>query len=310
MAVPDYQTFMLPVLRYAGSRRQEEISSGELLDAMAKEFNLSETDRTELLPSGSQFTFANRVGWACTYMKKAALLTSPRRAHFQITERGLKVLVDKPAKITSAFLKQFPEFLAFQAKSKATQADDKDSDVSEDASPSRTPLEILETSYQTLRRELASEILQRVKECSPAFFERLVVELLVKMGYGGSRSDAGRAMGKSGDGGIDGIIKEDKLGLDVIYLQAKRWDTNVVGRPQVQQFAGALAGHAATKGVFITTSHFSDEAREFVARIGSKIVLIDGDELAELMIDHNVGVTAAVTYEVKRVDSDYFAEEA
>ena len=307
MAVPDYQTFMLPVLAYAGEHTSEAIPVKQLYDAMAAQFSLTDEERNERLPSGSQTTFANRVGWASTYLKKAELLCSPKRAHIQITPLGKQALVSKPTTINAAWLKKYPSFVAFQGKPKTTVAGDAGTD-SEPVSK-KTPHEILESGYQTLRSELAAELLLRVKESSPAFFERLVIELLLKMGYGGSRADAGKALGRSGDGGIDGIIKEDRLGLDTIYLQAKRWTEKAVGRPDVQQFQGALSGHGAAKGIFITTSQFTKEAVEYAAGLrNSKMVLIDGEELADLMIDHGIGVATAATYEVKRLDSDYFIE--
>lgn len=298
---------MLPVLRYAGQKPTEAVSVKELYGAMAAEFSLSDADRNALLPSGSQTMYANRVGWACTYLKKAGLLASPIRAHIQLTELGKKTLASKPKSINAAFLKQFPDFIAFQKASKKTDEDDANGGT--EGIAGRTPHEVLESGYQSLRTALAAELLQRVKDCTPAFFERVVIELLVKMGYGGSRADAGKALGRSGDGGIDGIIKEDRLGLDAIYTQAKRWTDKAVGRPDVQQFQGALSGHGAVKGIFITTSQFTKEAVDYAAGLrNSKIVLIDGEELAELMIDHSIGVSSAAIYEVKRVDSDYFAE--
>jgi restriction system protein len=309
MAVPDYQTLMLPVLRFVASAQPSEVSAREIMDAVARELKLTDDDLNQLIPSGRQTTFANRVHWATTYMRKAGLLEAPRRAHLRITNRGLEVLSRKPDRVDNTILKQFPEFVTFQS-SKANRAwTTRESNANEDSTTSKqTPLENLEAGYLRLRNELADELLERLKKSSPQFFERTVVELLVQMGYGGSRLDAARAIGRAHDGGIDGIIKEDKLGLDVIYVQAKRWQ-DTVGRPQIQQFAGALAGLGASKGIFITTSAFSDEARAFVSRLGQKIVLLDGEELADLMIDHGVGVTTAAVYEVKRVDSDFFVEE-
>ena len=306
MAVPDYQTFMLPVMRFVGSKPNEAVPTKVLVDAMAKEFVLSDEDLREMLPSGVSTTLGSRVGWACTYLKKAGLLSAPKRAHIQITDLGRKILAGKPKLINTAFLRQFPEFVAFQNKTK--KVDDGDAEQS-DAIPSKTPDDMIASGYRSLRATLATDLLQRVKGCAPVFFERLVVELLVKMGYGGSRADAGKALGRSGDGGIDGIIKEDRLGLDAIYIQAKRWADKPVGRPDVQQFQGALSGHGAVKGIFITTSQFTKDAVDYAAGLrNSKIILIDGDELADLMIDHGIGVASAAIYEVKRVDSDYFAE--
>ena len=286
MPVPDYQTFMLPVLRYAAGHHDNEIPMRELLGAMAGEFKLSEDDLRELLPSGTSTTFGSRVGWACTYLKKAGLLLAPRRGYIKISSRGQEVLSKNPVKVDVGFLRQFPEFLAFHSP-KATK---ETKTAPENASSSQTPHEQIETSYRELRAALASELLEKLKQTTPTFFERLVVELLVPMGYGGSLKDAGKAIGKAGDEGIDGIIKEDKLGLDTIYIQAKRWKDNPVGRPAIQQFAGALAGQGAHKGIFITTSTFTDDAKAFINKVNSKIVLIDGDALADLMIDYGIGV--------------------
>jgi len=301
MAIPDYQAFMLPLLKLAGDGQQH--SMREAYEALADEFALTEEERGDLLPSGQQPTFENRVGWAKTYLKKAGLLDSPKRGFFQVTRAGREVLGQAPPRIDRAFLMQFPAFVAFQKprQDEAVQTGDQESEE-------QTPEEEIEAAYQRVRQELAIDLLQTVKSCSPAFFERLVVDLLVRMGYGGTRRDAGKAIGRTGDGGIDGIIKEDRLGLDFVYVQAKRWQ-DTVGRPQIQQFAGALQGQRAKKGVFITTSAFSQSAWDYVSRIDTKIVLIDGDTLAQLMIDFGIGVATVATYELKRVDSDYFVEE-
>lgn len=304
MPIPDFQTIMLPLLTFA--RDGAEHTLRETIDALADEFQLTVEERNTLLPSGQQAVFDNRVGWARTYLKKAGLLESTRRGYYRITNRGQQVLRQNPPRIDIAFLRRFPEFIEFQRTTQLS-SDDIRNENEEDSKP-RTPEETIETAYQKLRESLAAELLQLIKERSPSFFERLVIDLLIKMGYGGTRKDAGEALGKTGDGGIDGIIKEDRLGLDIIYIQAKRWD-NVVGRPEIQKFAGALQGQRARKGVFITTSTFSQEALDFASRIDSKIVLIDGSTLAQLMIDHNVGVTTVAAYELKRVDSDYFTEE-
>ncbi|MCL4536197.1 MAG: restriction endonuclease [Nitrospirae bacterium] len=302
MAIPDYQTIMLPLLKFAGDK--EEHSLREAIDILAQEFQLSEDEQKELLPSGQQEVFLNRVGWARTYMKKAGLLDSTRRGYFKITDRGLDVLKQNPQKIDVQFLEQFQEFRDFRLlRHKKEDEEIETKEISE-----ATPEETLETAYQRLRDDLSIELLQQIKNSSPSQFEKLVVELLVKMGYGGSRHDAGKAIGKSGDEGIDGIIKEDRLGLDIIYIQAKRWD-NTVGRPEVQKFAGALQGQRARKGIMITTSTFSQDAYDYASRIDSKIVLIDGKRLAQLMIDNNLGVSTLSTYEIKRIDSDYFTEE-
>lgn len=302
MTIPDFQSLMLPLVRYAADGK--EYSLREAIEALADEFHLSDAERRELLPSGSQSAFDNRVGWSRTYLKKAGLLSSPRRSYFQITSRGQEVLASNPARINIGFLRQFPEFLEFQ------RGQSKDSEVSiADGTELITPEESIESAYQRARATLAADLLQTIKDCSPDFFERLVVDLLVRMGYGGTRKDAGRAIGRSGDGGIDGIINEDRLGLDVVYIQAKRWDSTSVGRPEIQKFAGALQGQRARKGIFLTTSTFSKDAQEFVSRIESKIVLMDGETIAQLMIDYGVGVNTVATYELKRVDSDYFTGE-
>jgi len=304
MPVPDYQTIMLPLLGLAGDGKEHTLA--EALDLLATTFGLSDRERSELLPSGSQAKFDNRVGWARTFLKKAGLLESTGRGRFRITERGLGILKSTPARIDNKLLSQFPEFLEFRTRN--AKPDNREESDEGAARQTGTPQEILESSYQNLRAELAEELLGRLKTSSPRFFERMVVDLLVAMGYGGSRQDAGQAVGRSGDDGIDGIIKEDKLGLDAVYIQAKRWD-NTVGRPVVQSFAGSLEGQRAKKGVLITTSQFSQEAKDYVTRIERKIVLIDGEQLADLMIDHGVGVSEVATYTVKRVDLDYFEQE-
>lgn len=302
MAIPDFQTIMLPLVRHCADGKEHTPS--ETVEALATEFELSEDERKILLPSGLQGLFVNRVAWAKTHLKMAGILESPRRGVFNITPRGLDVLRKKPALINLKLLRQFPEYVQFRSirHTKAESPDDLEN------GQEGTPEESLETAYTKLRDDLVADILQRLKACSPAFFERLVVEVIVKMGYGGSRQDAGKAIGKSGDGGIDGMIKEDKLGLDAIYIQAKRWE-NTVGRPEIQKFVGALTGQRARKGLFITTSDFSGEAHDYVSRIETKVVLIDGETLAQLMIDHNVGVSTITTYELKKIDSDYFTEE-
>ncbi|MDD5180915.1 MAG: restriction endonuclease [Gallionellaceae bacterium] len=304
MAIPDFQTLMLPLLKVVGDGR--EYCLRDVVELLAKEFNLVDEERQQLLPSGRYPTFDNRIAWAKTYLKKAGLIDQPRRAYFQITERGRNVLKSSPSVINMKFLEQFPEYVVFKDNSEQTETQQQVASTA--PAQSETPEELIEGGARTIRKELAGEILQRIKSCSPSFFERLVVELLVKMGYGGTRQDAGRAIGRSGDEGIDGVIHEDRLGLDVIYLQAKRWE-GMVGRPEIQKFVGALQGQRAKKGVFITTSDFTKEAVEYVRNIDNKVVLINGSLLANLMIDHNVGVSLAATYEIKKIDSDYFLEE-
>jgi len=301
MPIPDYQSVFLPLLELASDGEEQALRSA--VDRLADQFGLDEGERKELLPSGQQEVFTNRVGWASTYLKKAGLLEATRRGYFRITDRGRKVLATDPASIDNDFLNRFPEFVAFRTrrakpeKSPATRPDDGDDDA--------TPEELIEASHQKLRDDLADEIIQQILDCTPAFFERLVVDLLVRMGYGGSRKDAGQAIGRSGDEGIDGIIKEDRLGLDVIYLQAKRWQ-GAVGRPEIQKFVGALHGQRARKGIMITTSSFTADALAYAGNIENKVVLIDGEDLAKFMIDSGVGVSTVATYEIKRIDSDYF----
>jgi restriction system protein len=302
MPLPTYEDMMLPILRNASDGKEH--TGREAIEAAASAFHLSEEQRAELLPSGQQPILDNRANWARFYMTKAGLLVAPRRGVHKITERGLHVLRQHPDRISNKVLVQFPEFVQFRAMRSSADAGAVETLDATD----RTPQELIEIGYQKLRGDLESDLLALVKKCSPSFFERLVVDLLVKMGYGGSRQDAGRAVGKSGDGGIDGIIKEDKFGLDVVYLQAKRWDNAVVGRPEIQRFVGALVGVRARKGVFITTATFSNDAQNYVSTIDSNIVLIDGRQLASLMVDNNVGVSMVTMYEIKRVDSDYFEE--
>lgn len=304
MAIPDFQALMLPLLKVVADGREYRLR--DAVELLAEDFHLTDEERQQLLPSGRYPTFDNRIAWAKTYLKKAGLIDQPRRAFFQITERGREVLKTSPRLINMKFLEQFPEYVAFKENSEQTGAQQQM--TSPVAVQNETPEELIESGAWTIRKELAEEILQRIKGCPPTFFERLVVELLVKMGYGGTRQDAGRAIGRSGDEGIDGVIHEDRLGLDVIYLQAKRWE-GVVGRPEIQKFVGALQGQRAKKGVLITTSDFTKEAVEYVRNIDNKVVLINGALLANLMIDHNVGVSLAATYEIKKIDSDYFLEE-
>ncbi len=309
MAIPDYQTVMLPLLRLADDEQEHKFR--DAVEHLATEFGLTDVERGELLPSGTAFLFDNRVGWARTYLKQAGLLSAPKRGLFRITSSGRALLAKDPSRIDVEVLLQFEEFRAFRAR-RRTSVEEPGREPSPAREPqlplSETPEDQLASAYRRLRQELELDLLEQVKASTPSFFEQLVIDLLVAMGYGGSRQDAGRAIGKSGDGGIDGIIKEDKLGLDVIYVQAKRWD-GTVGRPEVQKFAGALQGHRASKGVFITTSAYSRDALEYVGLISSKIILISGMELVSLMIDHNVGVSTVGMYELKKIDADYFEGE-
>lgn len=310
MPIPDYQTAMLPLLRLAGNGQEHRFR--DAVDQLALEFQLSDAERGELLPSGTAFLFNNRIGWASTYLKQAGLLSAPKRGVFRITPAGQALLAQKPERLDIEKLLQFEEFRAFRARRRAVTDEPSDQSTSGPEQPllveTQTPEDQLASAYRRLRQELELDLLEQVKASTPAFFEQVVIDLLVGMGYGGSRQDAGRAIGKSGDGGIDGIIKEDKLGLDAIYVQAKRWE-GTVGRPEIQKFAGALQGHRANKGVFITTSNYSREALDYVGLINSKIILISGAELVGLMIDHGVGVSTVGVYELKKIDADYFEGE-
>jgi restriction system protein len=299
MPIPDYQTLMLPLLRCFADGKEHSIQ--DLVNTLAREFSLSPEELRELLPSGKQTVFYSRVGWAKTYLAKAKLIDKVRRSHYVMTSRGREVLNENPPEIKNEFLAQFPEFTEFRRREAQKEAQSEKEIYREE----KTPEEVLEEAYAELRENLAQELLDIVRQSTPAFFERLVVELLVRMGYGGSHREAARAVGQVGDEGIDGIIDQDRLGLDTIYIQAKKWD-QCVGRPEIQKFVGALAGKRAKKGVFITTSSFSQEAVRYASTIEAKIVLIDGKRLAELMIDYGVGVTTVTTYQLKRVDSDYF----
>jgi restriction system protein len=304
MSIPDYQACMLPLLRQVADGAEHSLK--DVSQRLAETFNLTADEINEFLPSGQQPVFINRVGWARTYLKKAGLLNATRRGHFAISPRGLDVLNEKPSAINSKYLERFPEFIDFKS-ARRDAAPPASASNQLDGPSGQTPHEALEAAYERLKFELATEILQTLKIADPALFENIVVELLVRMGYGGSRKDAGRAIGRSGDEGIDGIIKEDHLGLDNVYIQAKRW-SQTVGRPEIQKFAGALQGQRARKGIFITTSDFSKEAYEYVSRIESKIVLMDGATLSNLMIEFDVGVTGVATYEIKKIDLDYFTD--
>lgn len=292
---------MVPLLSFFADGKEH--SNQETSDALAKVVELSDEERAQLLPSGKQTVFTNRIAWAKAHFKRAGLLEPTAWGVYRITDRGREVLAQKLKRIDLKFLDQFPGHREFRGGLKKVAVAPPQPDAT-----AMTPLEHIALGYQQMREELSAALLQRIKECSPEFFEQLVVDVLVAMGYGGSRQDAGQAVGKSGDGGIDGIIKEDRLGLDVIFIQAKRWES-VVGRPEIQKFAGALQGQRAKKGVFIATSSFSKEARDFAAAIESRLVLIDGEDLADYMIDFGIGVAEVGSYVVKRLDSDYFSQE-
>ncbi len=301
MSIPDFQSVMLPLLQLLGDG--EEQTTARAIERLSDQFALSDAERKETIASGRQGLFANRVHWAFTHLSKARLIDRTGRGRVRIADRGREILTETPARVDMRRLASYPEYVAFQRG--ASRPDRSEQTV---LPREQTPEETLEASYRSLRSLLAAELLDRIGCCPPSFFERLVVDLLVAMGYGGSRADAGQAVGRTGDDGIDGIIKEDKLGLDVVYIQAKR-RTGTVGRPEVQAFAGSLEGQRARKGVFLTTSRFTADARDYVTRIEKRIVLIDGQELGELLIDHGIGVADVETYRIKRIDADYFDEE-
>jgi restriction system protein len=305
MAIPDYQSLMSPVLSLMADKQTR--SAKEVVAAISVKQNWTDQDMEELLPSGSQTVAHSRINWAITYLKKAGLLESPRRSQVSITEEGSRVAALQDIRVDNRFLRRYPEFIAFYNRSDSKGNNDKQTVQPETNQSDLSPEEQLDSAALSLQQSLADDLLDKLKTVSPAFFERIVVDLLVAMGYGGSVQDAGKSVGKSGDGGIDGIIKEDKLGLDTIYIQAKRWEANV-GRPEVQKFAGALQGVRARKGVFITTSAYSSDALDFVKNIESKIILIDGAELSRLMIENGVGVSVQRVVKVMRLDGDYFEE--
>ncbi|MGM0878510.1 MAG: restriction endonuclease [Bacillota bacterium] len=304
MAVPGYQDFMYPFLKQLGDEKEYKLQ--ELYVLLANHFNLTDDDITELLPSGKQTLLHNRIGWARTYLSKAGLIKVVRRAVFKITDEGIRVLQEPSInRIDNKFLNQYQSFNEFVNKTTVKQSAGNNTDDIEQ----QTPLEIIGHNYNVLKNELQDILLEKILDCSPAFFERLIVELIVAMGYGGSVKDAGKAIGKSGDEGIDGIIKEDVLGLDMIYLQAKRWKVDsTISRPEIQKFVGSLVGKKASKGIFITTTKFSKEARSYVESIEKRVILIDGQELTELMFKYNVGVSNEDVYVVKKVDLDFFEE--
>jgi restriction system protein len=301
MAIPDYQTIMLPVLELAADG--EEHAVGETVGALADRFGLSPEERAQLLPSGTQRTFSNRTRWAISYLRSAGLLETTGRGRFRCTAEGQAVIARKPGRVDNKFLMQYPAFVVYRARGRKASQPETLTPAAE-----QTPEEAFEFAYGSLRANVEQDLLARVKQMKPWPFEHLVLQLMLAMGYGGPQEGAGRVTPKSGDEGVDGIIKEDRLGLDTIYLQAKRWEAQV-GRPLVQAFAGSLDGKHARKGVMITTSTFSPDAHAFVAGIEKRIVLIDGAKLVHLMFEHNVGVAdAAPPYVLKRVDVDFFDE--
>jgi restriction system protein len=298
--IPDFQTIMLPLLKTFNDGKQK--TSKELRGEMISHFDISEDEQNEKIPSGKQPLYYNRVAWAIAYLKMADLISSPARAVYSITEEGKKVLENPPEKITINFLKQFDGFSKNRNPEKDTELDDNNQIVE------KTPDELIEIGYKQVKNELSLQILNQIKECSPYFFEKLVLDLLIKMGYGGSEMANGEVTPKGSDEGIDGIIKEDKLGLDKIYIQAKKWE-NCVGRPEIQKFVGALQGKRAKKGIFITMSTFTKEALEYAENLDVAVILIDGKKLANYMIENELGVSLKQNYKIFNVDTDYFIEE-
>ncbi|MCM1265557.1 MAG: restriction endonuclease [Candidatus Gastranaerophilales bacterium] len=303
MTVPNYQDFMLPTLKLIADNCEHK--SRDIIEQAANMLGLSEEDKQEKLPSQTQSTYYNRAMWARTYLKKACLLDYPERGVIKITQRGLDLLKTNPKKITKNFLLQYDEFREFQ---NTVNIEQNETDNSENTEKEKTPDELIAEARTILTSHLEADLLSKISENSPTFFEELVAKLLLSMGYGGSEKDILQNRGKSGDEGIDGIIKQDVLGLDKIYIQAKRWSGNV-SRPEVQKFVGAVHGQNANRGVFITTSSFSNEAREYAKNINSNIILVDGKQLAKLMIEYNVGVQIKDTFQIKKIDEDFFAEE-
>jgi restriction system protein len=302
MPVPKFDQLLFPLLQFLNDGKEHALK--EAIRAIEEELKLTEEEKAQMLPSGAQRTIVNRTGWARTFLKKAEFIESPRRGFMKITARGKEYLAKNPSTLTVDDLRQYPEY------EENWHTDDNEASPTPSPSPppELTPEERMDAAFSELRNDLAGNLLEQIAGLSPAFFERLVVDVLLKMGYGSSLKEAGKAIGRSGDGGIDGIINEDKLGLDVIYIQAKRWE-GIVGRPEIQKFMGALAGNRARKGVFITTSSFTKDARDYVNSIDVKIVLVDGNQLAKLMIEHDVGVAQQEAYIVKKIDADYFTEE-
>jgi len=310
MAIPDYQTLMLPVLKVAGDGQEHRI--GDVINQLAREFGLTEEERQQMLPSGKGKSFANRANWAKTYLVQAGLLEATKRAHFRITDRGRKALAEAPPRIDNEYLSQFSEFIQFRERGRVPGSTEATYvvDARKVPLPAQTPDELLRSTVSQIETALRKELLDRILAAPPAFFEGLIVALLLAMGYGGSREEAGNIVGHSGDGGIDGVIDQDALGLDRVYVQAKRYGLeNPVSEPEIRAFSGSLGAAKANKGVFVTTSYFTQPAQSFAERHPFKIVLIDGERLAALMIRHNVGVRVDETLYLKKIDEDFFADD-
>jgi len=300
--IPDFQSFMLPLLEFIG--KNDDVPVKVIKEGMIKHFNITKEEQEQKTPNGKQFIYYNRIAWAISYLKMAELIYYPQRGIYKISDQGKKVLKNPPQKISIAYLKQFDNFLRNRSpvKTKKENIDDPEQEVSE-----KTPDELFELSYTQIISNLKEQLIQKINECSPYFFEQIVLDLLLKMGYGGSENDSGEITQKTADEGIDGIIKEDKLGLDKIYIQAKKWE-NSVGRPEIQKFVGALQGKRAKKGVFITTSEFSKEAYEYVKNLDIAVILIDGEKLSQYMVENELGISLKHNFKIYSIDNDYFEE--
>lgn len=300
--VPDYQSLMRPVLECAA---KGEVRIGDVVDELAETLNLSQEDREELVPSGTQTRFANRVHWAKSYLKQAGLVKATKRGHFVITDRGKQALADERTAINTAYLEQFEEFQEFQTRTKGTG--EKHGEPVTSVETDDTPDEVLRTAHRSINDALSAELLDRIRNATPAFFESLIVKLLLAMGYGGTSEEAGKALGRSGDDGVDGVIDQDPLGVDQVYVQAKRYgDANTIGASAIRDFFGALSLKKAQKGIFVTTSSFSPSAKQTAKDLGMRIVLIDGQQLARLMIRYNIGCRDEEVLYLKKVDEDFF----
>ena len=305
MLIPDYQSLMLPVLE-ASSKK--EVRIGSVVEQLADQLNLTPEERGELLPSGKQTVFSNRVHWAKSYLSKAQLVELTRRGHFKITSRGQSVIASSPPNIDSKFLMQFDEFRQFRERSTGTEEEGSHAGIASPEDHKQTPDETMRMAHRQIESALGQDLLDRVRNAPPEFFERLIVNLLLSMGYGGSRADkAGRTLGRSGDDGVDGVIDQDALGLDRVYIQAKRYGAgNNIGSGAIRDFFGSLDRHKATKGLFVTTSTFSPSARETAEFLSKRIVLIDGDQLAALMVQQNTGCRIEDTLHIKKIDEEFF----
>ena len=300
--IPDFQSIMLPLLQFIG--KNEDVSMKVIKDGMVKQFNITKEEQEQKTPNGKQFIYYNRIAWAISYLRMAELIFSPQRGTYKISINGKNVLNNPPEKITVKYLKGLDKNSKINniGKNKSTTFDEKEQEIE-----GKTPDEIFEFSYSQIIDNLKLQLKQKINECSPYFFEQIVLDLLLKMGYGGSDNDSGEVTKKSADEGIDGIIKEDKLGLDKIYIQAKKWEKQV-GRPEIQKFVGALQGKRAKKGVFITTSEFSKDSYDYVNNLDVAVILIDGEKLSQYMVENELGISLKNEYKIYSIDNDYFEE--